>query len=204
MWISCRGSEYVVIRVPGRPGHAEVHQPDWQEGGAVNAIEKATVVIDAIRSLRAEWAGRAGFDHPRLSRPSLLPTMVSAGEWPVTYPAVCELTVAVMYLPVQADAAASARDVRREVEEWITRESAARRLAGRASAGVRVGAERRDAARALRDRAHRRRDASRRAPTPAGWVPSAVSTRGTTAPPSPSWRAFRRSASGRPASTPMG
>jgi acetylornithine deacetylase len=86
-WVSCRGSEYVVIRVPGRPGHAEVHQPDWQAGGAVNAIEKATVVIDAIRSLRAEWGSRAGFDHPRLSRPSLLPTMASAGEWPVTYPA---------------------------------------------------------------------------------------------------------------------
>ena len=86
-WVSCRGSEYLVIRVPGRPGHAEVHQPDWQAGGAVNAIEKATLVIDAIRSLRAEWGSRAGFDHPRLSRPSLLPTMASAGEWPVTYPA---------------------------------------------------------------------------------------------------------------------
>jgi acetylornithine deacetylase len=123
-WISCRGSEYGVIRVPGRPGHAEVQQPAWQDGGAVNAIEKATVVIDAIRSLREEWLGRAGLDHPRLSRPSLLPTMVSAGEWPVTYPASCELTVAVMYLPVQADAHGFGADVRREVEEWIRRETA--------------------------------------------------------------------------------
>ncbi len=124
VWISCRGSEYLVISVPGRPGHAEVHQPDWQVGGAVNAIEKATVVIDAIRSLRAEWGGRPGFDHPRLSRPSLLPTMVAAGEWPVTYPASCELTVAVMYLPAQADADGFGADVRREVEQWITRECA--------------------------------------------------------------------------------
>ena len=123
-WVCCRGSEYVVIRVHGRPGHAEVHQPDWRAGGAVNAIEKATVVIDAIRSLRAEWGGRAGFDHPHLSRPSLLPTMASAGEWPVTYPAACELTVAVMYLPAQADADGFGADVRREVEEWITRECA--------------------------------------------------------------------------------
>jgi acetylornithine deacetylase len=123
-WVSCRGSEYGVVRVPGRPGHAEVRQPAWQEGGAVNAIEKATVVIDALRSLRDDWQGRAGFDHPRLSRPSLLPTMVSAGEWPVTYPATCELTIAVMYLPVQADARGFGSDVCREVEEWIRRETA--------------------------------------------------------------------------------
>jgi acetylornithine deacetylase len=123
-WVSCRGSEYGVIRVPGRPGHAEVHQPAWQDGGAVNAIEKTTVVIDAIRSLREEWQGRAGLDHVRLSRPSLLPTMVSAGEWPVTYPAECELTIAVMYLPVQADGRGFGGDVCREVEEWIRRETA--------------------------------------------------------------------------------
>ena len=42
-------------QVPGRPGHAEVHQPDWREGGAVNAIEKATVVLEAIASLREHW-----------------------------------------------------------------------------------------------------------------------------------------------------
>ena len=112
------------MRVPGRPGHAEVRQPGWRDGGAVNAIEKATVVIDAIRSLRAEWLARGGFEHPQLSRPSLLPTMIAAGEWPVTYPASCELTIAVMYLPVQADGRGFGADVRREVEEWILRESA--------------------------------------------------------------------------------
>ncbi len=124
VWVACRGSEYARVRVPGRPGHAEVRQPGWREGGAVNAIEKATVVIDAIRSLRAEWASRDGLDHPYLSRPALLPTMAAAGEWPVTYPAACDLTIAVMYLPRQADAAGWGADVRREVEDWIARESA--------------------------------------------------------------------------------
>ncbi len=123
-WIACRGSEYGVIRVPGRPGHAEVQQPGWREGGAVNAIEKATIVIDAIGSLRDEWRTRPGFDHPQLSKPSLLPTMVSAGEWPVTYPSSCELTIAVMYLPVQADAHGFGGGIRREVEQWILREAA--------------------------------------------------------------------------------
>jgi acetylornithine deacetylase len=125
IWVACRGSEYGVVRVPGRPGHAEVRQPDWRDGGAVNAIEKAVVVLEAIGSLRREWAGRAGLEHSFLSRPSLLATMARAGEWPVTYPAACELTIAVMYLPAQADERGWGADVRREVEQWIARETTA-------------------------------------------------------------------------------
>jgi acetylornithine deacetylase len=124
VWVACRGSEYGVITVPGRPGHAEVRQPDWHQGGAVNAIEKAVVVLEAIDSLRREWAGRSGLEHRFLSRPSLVPTMASSGEWPVTYPAACDLTIAVMYLPVQADGRGWGADVRGEVERWIVRESA--------------------------------------------------------------------------------
>ena len=124
VWVACRGSEYGVVRVPGRPGHAEVRQPDWRRGGAVNAIEKSAGVLEAIRSLRAEWAERDGLDHPHLSRPDLLPTMAAAGEWPVTYPAECDLTIAVMYLPGQADQRGWGSEVRSEVEAWITRETA--------------------------------------------------------------------------------
>jgi acetylornithine deacetylase len=123
VWVACRGSEYCVVRVPGRPGHAEVRQPDWRQGGAVNAIEKAIVVLDAIRSLREEWARRDGLEHPFLARPSLLPTMARSGEWPVTYPASCELTLAVMYLPAQADPDGWGSEVRREVERWIATEN---------------------------------------------------------------------------------
>ncbi len=124
VWVACRGSEYAVIRVPGRPGHAEVRQPDWRQGGAVNAIEKAVVALEAIGSLRREWCKRDGLEHPFLSRPNLLATMARSGEWPVSYPAECELTIAVMYLPAQADERGWGADVRREVEEWITDKSA--------------------------------------------------------------------------------
>jgi acetylornithine deacetylase len=122
-WVACRGSEYGVISVLGRPGHAEVQQPDWRAGGAVNAIEKSAVVLEAIAALRREWSQRDGFEHPFLSRPALLPTMARSGEWPVTYPASCKLTIAVMYLPVQADERGWGADVRREVEQWIARET---------------------------------------------------------------------------------
>ncbi|HTP23566.1 MAG TPA: M20/M25/M40 family metallo-hydrolase [Solirubrobacteraceae bacterium] len=122
-WIACRGSDYGVITVPGRPGHAEVRQPDWRLGGAVNAIEKATAVLDAIASLRQAWASRSGLSHPFLSAPSLLPTLARAGEWAVTYPASCALTIAVMYLPSQADPSGWGSEVRREVERWIATET---------------------------------------------------------------------------------
>ncbi|HUZ84630.1 MAG TPA: M20/M25/M40 family metallo-hydrolase, partial [Gaiellales bacterium] len=125
VWVTCRGSEYGVVRVPGRPGHAEVHQPEWTRGGAVNAIEHGTAVIEAIRRLRADWAARDGFDHPHLSRPDVVPTMASAGEWAVSYPAWYDLTIAVLYLPVQADAEGWGSDVRREVEARLLAESAA-------------------------------------------------------------------------------
>jgi len=124
VWIACRGSEYGVVRVAGRPGHAEVRQPDWRSGGAVNAIEKAAVVLEAIQGLRRAWAQRDGLEHARLARPTILPTMAEAGEWPVSYPAECRLTIAVVYLPQQADASGWGSAVRREVEEWIARESA--------------------------------------------------------------------------------
>jgi acetylornithine deacetylase len=124
VWIACRGSEYGVVSVPGRAGHAEVRHPGWRAGGAVNAIEKAGIVLDAIASLRWEWEANPEFRHPLLSPPSLLPTMVRGGVWPVTYPSSCRLTIAVMYLPVQADADGWGADVRQEVEDWILGECA--------------------------------------------------------------------------------
>ncbi|HUO71140.1 MAG TPA: M20/M25/M40 family metallo-hydrolase [Solirubrobacteraceae bacterium] len=125
VWVACRGSDYAVITIPGRPGHAEVHQPDWRSGGAVNAIEKAPVVLAAIQSLRAHWAAQERFRHPYLSPPTLLPTMARSGEWPVTYPATCALTIVVVFLPQQADEHGWGTRVKREVEEWIVREAAA-------------------------------------------------------------------------------
>ena len=50
VWISCRGSTYATVTVPGRAGHAEIAHPHWRHGGAVNAIEKAQVVLDGLRS----------------------------------------------------------------------------------------------------------------------------------------------------------
>ena len=119
VWVACRGSEYGVITVPGRAGHAEVRHPDWRDGGAVNAIDKSAVVIEAMAALRQRWAATPALRHPVLSPPSIVPTLAAAGDWAVTIPASCELTIAVMYLAVQADERGSGSRIRAEVERSI-------------------------------------------------------------------------------------
>jgi acetylornithine deacetylase len=42
VWVACRGSLIPTITIEGRPGHAGLPQPDWREGGAVNAISPTT------------------------------------------------------------------------------------------------------------------------------------------------------------------
>ena len=119
VWVACRGSLTPVITVEGRPGHAEMAQPHWREGGAVSAIEKMAVVLDAVRRLREEWTGRPDKRHPYLSSGTIVPVIVRGGDWAVTYPASCELTCEVMYLPANADAEGWGRDVEAEITSWI-------------------------------------------------------------------------------------
>ena len=95
------------LTIEGRPGHAECVQPDWREGGAVNAIEKLRIVLEAIRDLREDW--RQTQQPPSvLGPPDIVPTVVKGGEWMVTYPSSCSLTFDVQYLPARVDAEAPA------------------------------------------------------------------------------------------------
>lgn len=124
-WTACRGSTLVRIDVPGRPGHAEMPQPSWRDGGAVNAIEKATVVLDEIRRMRDDWLARDDLAHPQLSAGDIVPTVVSGGEWDVTYPALCTLSCVVTYTPARAAPGRWSSDLEREVAERIARAAAA-------------------------------------------------------------------------------
>jgi len=124
-WIACRGVVNPTITVRGRPGHAEMPQPDWREGGAVNAIEKAVVVLEAVRELRERWA-REGSAHPLLVPGELIPTVIEGGEWWVNYPASCTVVIDVTYLPEQGDPDGGwAEALERQIEEWVA--AAARR-----------------------------------------------------------------------------
>jgi acetylornithine deacetylase len=121
LWTCCRGSSYARVVLEGRSGHTEVPQPDWREGGAVNALERIPVLVQALQELRARWASEPAFVHPRLAVPDVVPTVARAGDWPVTIPGSCEVTVGAMFLPVQAAADGLAGDVEREVADWIVR-----------------------------------------------------------------------------------
>ena len=63
-------------------------QPHWRDGGAVNAIEKMSVVLEAIRELREEWRGRPDKRHAHLSPSDIVPAIISAASgWSPTRPA---------------------------------------------------------------------------------------------------------------------
>jgi acetylornithine deacetylase len=124
-WVACRGAVNATVTVEGRAGHAEVPQPDWRRGGAVNAIDKMALVMQGIRTLRDDWRIRSDHAHPLLSPGDIVPTMVRGGEWMVTFPTSCELTLDVQYLPGQVDADGTGRAVFREVETYVNAAAAA-------------------------------------------------------------------------------
>ncbi len=119
VWIACRGSLLPRITLEGRAGHAVIAPRHHDQGGAVNAIEKMAYLIEAIRRLREEWALRPR--HPYLSAADAVPTIVSGGEWIVSYPARCTLDVHIEYLPGSADARGWGSGVMDEFTSWIAR-----------------------------------------------------------------------------------
>ena len=123
VWVACRGSEVASVTVEGRAGHAGIAPRHPDEGGPVNAIEKAALVLEAVRRLREEWALRA--PHPFLSAADCVPTTIAGGEWMVSYPARCRVDCHFEYLPGQADEHGGGAHVRSEFEAWIAAAAAA-------------------------------------------------------------------------------
>lgn len=119
--IACRGSLIPTITVAGRAGHAGRPHPHWQQGGAVNAIDKAGVVIEAMRRLETDWRLRTHEHHPHLSPGDIVPVEIAGGEWIVSIPSSCRLVYHIAYQPAQADADGWGERVREEVTDWIRR-----------------------------------------------------------------------------------
>ncbi len=122
MWVACRGSLLPRITVRGRAGHAGIHQLSPELGGAVNAIEKMAIVLEAVRRLREHWSQRPA--HPYLSAGDCVPTIVAGGEWLVSYPASCTLECHIEYLPDRADEHGYGALVEQEFCDWIAEATA--------------------------------------------------------------------------------
>ena len=76
--VACRGSLLPTITVEDRAGHAGIDPRHPDRGGAVNAIEKAAYLLEAIRRLREEWVLRPR--HRYLSLATCVPTVITAGS----------------------------------------------------------------------------------------------------------------------------
>jgi acetylornithine deacetylase len=82
-------------------------------------------ILEALVMLREEWRTRPDQQHPYLVPGTLVPTVMHAGEWMVTYPADCRLTFRFSYLPAQADEKGWGTRVEAEIRERIERAAAA-------------------------------------------------------------------------------
>ena len=124
-WTACRGTLLFKMKVPGSAWHAEMPTPHWSAGGGVNAVEKATVVLDTVRRLREEWRQRPDHQHELLAAGDIVPTMIRGGDWMVMYPQSCEITVDATYLPAHVGAEGGGHEVEAEIRRSITDAAAA-------------------------------------------------------------------------------
>jgi len=116
--VAMRGGAGGKITVYGRAGHAEMTQPHWREGGAVNAISKAVKILQGLEELKEDWRTRPDKKHKFLDPDTITPTMIKGGEWSVTYPEKVEITFDAMFIP-------STENLCEEIEEKIKSVAAA-------------------------------------------------------------------------------
>jgi acetylornithine deacetylase len=97
--VAMRGSVWGTITVHGRAGHAEMAQPHWTEGGAVNAISKAAKVVQLLDDMALEWRTRPDRQHKYVGADFVIPTIIHGGEWDVTYPEKVQVRFGAMVAP---------------------------------------------------------------------------------------------------------
>jgi len=97
--IAVRGVWSGRLTVPGRAGHAEVTQPHWKKGGAVNAIMKSVFVIQELHKLNEEWRTDPDRQHPYLDPEIVIPTVINGGNYITNYPESVSIGLESMFLP---------------------------------------------------------------------------------------------------------
>jgi acetylornithine deacetylase len=104
-WRAFRGILVGHLQVDGRAGHVEVAQPHWTQGGGVNAITKATLLLEALKNLSDDWRTRPDKQHQVCSPGEIQPTMIYGGDFASTIPASCEVSLNICYVPGEQDEA---------------------------------------------------------------------------------------------------
>lgn len=111
--VAVRGNLSGEITVFGRAGHADLIQPHWREGGAVNAISKAVKIIQALEELTNDWRNRPDKRHRYLDPDTIVPTLIKGGNWLITYPEKVQIAFTSNYIP------GTVKNIKREIEEKI-------------------------------------------------------------------------------------
>jgi acetylornithine deacetylase len=116
----CRGITFVDVVVTGRAGHLERTPEHWRDGGAVDAIQKARYIMDAIDRLNADWALRQDKDHPLLNDPCQAKvSMIKGGHHPSSYAETCTLTIDIQSLPHEQDENYLPTSVKKEFTDYL-------------------------------------------------------------------------------------
>ena len=114
----CRGILWGNIIVEGRSGHIELPQKDWRDGGTVDAIRKARLIMDAIDHLNEDWAKSKV--HPLLKIPNqIIIGQINAGEWHSTFANKADMAFDIQYLPYERDEVGGGSLVMKEFEDFI-------------------------------------------------------------------------------------
>jgi acetylornithine deacetylase len=119
VWTASRGSGVLTITVNGRPGHAGLARLAGDPDAAVNAIDEAAPLLEALHGLREDWRSDGGRAHPLLGSGDIVPISIEGGDWLVTHPSSCRLCCHVSFTPAQADGQGLGGPVRREVERRL-------------------------------------------------------------------------------------
>lgn len=119
MWIATRGLLHGVLTIPGRSAHAEINQPPWEEGGGVNAIERALPLLSALGQLKANWRERPSKRHPLVGVPAVQPTVIEGGSFIASVPEGVRVEVNATYLVADADDAGYGTVPRAEIVDAV-------------------------------------------------------------------------------------
>lgn len=116
----CRGILWGKLIIEGRAGHIELKQGDFRTGGAVDAIDKASLYLEQFKRLNKEWSVTK--EHKYLPVPCQLHVaQFEAGEYPTTFANQAVLTFNAQYLPSEKDINGLGSNVKKEIEEFVDR-----------------------------------------------------------------------------------
>ncbi len=114
----CRGILWGKLVIPGRAGHIELKQGDWRTGGAVDAIDKASIYLEQFRRLNKRWSVTK--EHKYLPIPCQIHVaQINAGEYPTTFANKAELVFNAQYLPQEKDENGLGSKVKKEIEDFV-------------------------------------------------------------------------------------